>query len=63
MTSLKEELQQQGWKLKKIVHFKHHDRIIIEKSDLRISANLRGKEKDYSIQEIVGALTGEGKEP
>jgi len=57
MSSLKEELEKRGWSLKRIVHFKHHDRIVIEKRDLRISANLRGKEREYSIEEIVSALT------
>jgi len=30
MTSLKEELARRGWTLKKVVHFKHHDRIVME---------------------------------
>jgi len=61
MNTLKDELEKQGWKLIKVTKFKHHDRIVIRKSSLDISANLRGKQEDYSIQEIVSALTGEGE--
>lgn len=58
MTSLKGELEKRGWKLLRVTPFKHHDRIVIQNDSLNISANLRGREQDYSIQEIVEALTG-----
>ena len=55
--SLKEELKKRGWELVRITKFKHHDRIVIRNDQLKVSANLRGKQKEYSLQEIVNALT------
>ena len=59
MTTLKEELKKRGWELVRITKFKHHDRIVIRNDQLDISANLRGKQDDYSLEEIVHALTRE----
>jgi hypothetical protein len=56
--TLKEELEKRGWKLIRVVHFKYHDRIVIQNNELDVSLNLRKKQNDYSIQQIVEALTG-----
>ena len=57
--TLKEELEKRGWKLIRVTHFKHHDRIVIQNDELNVSANLKGKQNNYTLEEIVTALTGE----
>lgn len=59
--SLKDELNKRGWTLVRVTEFKHHDRIVIRNDQMNISANLRGKQDDFSLEEIVSALTGEKK--
>ena len=54
--TLKEELEKRGWKLIRVTHFKHHDRIVIQNNELNVSANLRSKQKDYSIQRNRGSI-------
>lgn len=55
---LDQRLQQHGYRLYKITHFKNHDRIHFGNSAIKISLNLKGKLGFYALDAIIEACVG-----
>jgi hypothetical protein len=55
---LQQRLEQHGYTLYKITHFKNFDRIHFGNSAIKISINLRGKLADFALDTLIEACIG-----
>jgi hypothetical protein len=55
---LQKRLEQHGYTLYKIVHFKNFDRIHFGNSAIKISLNLRGKLSKFTLDTLIEACIG-----
>lgn len=60
---LRRRLEERGWKLRKVVEFKHRDRIVAEKvigkdRGLTVTLYLRCKLRDLKWEHIEGVFPG-----
>jgi len=49
---LRKRLEERGWKLRKVVRFKRHDRIVAERPGITVTYYLRKKLDDFSWDEL-----------
>jgi len=59
---LKQRLEQHGYTLYKVAHFKNFDRIHFGNSAIKISINLRGKLAELALDAIINACIGKEAE-
>ena len=58
MPILKQRLEQHGYTLYKVTHFKNFDRIHFGNSAIKISLNMRGKLSEFALDAIIEACIG-----
>jgi len=56
--ALRKRLEEHGYKLFGIRHFKNHDRIVFGNDEVKISINLRSKISHLAFNAIVEACVG-----